>query len=98
MLPSRLEQLLPHHRYETIWKRLAGWIGHRVRAILLKQWKTPRRCYQAAMQLTPNDRAARLIAGNLNRYWATSGQSMNMIVTTKHLTGWGLYDLRQHAR
>ncbi len=80
------------------WRDTFGWIGHRLRALLLRQWGNPQRAYQRARQLGASDRMARGVAVHQRRWWYASSRPMNAIVTTRHLLDWGLYDLRCHAR
>lgn len=85
---------IAHQTY--FWRDAFGWIGHRLRAILLKQWRT--RTCQRARQSGASDHAARAAAHHRRRWWYTSSRPMNAIVTQRHLLEWGLYDLRIHAR
>lgn len=85
-------------RHKSFWFDAFGWIGHRLRALLLKQWRTPQRTYQRARQLGATDRMARAVAHHQRRWWYTSSRPMNAVVTQRHLLDWGLYDLRIHAR
>jgi RNA-directed DNA polymerase len=80
------------------WRRSAGWVGHRVRAIVLRQWRTSANAYRQARRLGASDRMARAVAHHRGRWWFTSGNAMNAVVRREHLTAWGLYDLAQHAQ
>ena len=80
------------------WRRSAGWVGRRVRAIVLRQWRTSANAYRQARRLGASDRMARAVAHHRGRWWFTSGNAMNAVVRREHLTAWGLYDLAQHAQ
>lgn len=79
------------------WRRMAGWVGHRVRAIVLRQWRTSANAYRQARRLGASDHMARAVAHHRRRWWFTSGHAMNAVVSRSQLTAWGLYDLAQHA-
>jgi len=80
------------------WRRIAGWVGHRVRAIVLRHWRTSANAYRQARRLGASDHMARAVAHHRRRWWFTSGHAMNAVVPRRQLTAWGLYDLAQHAQ
>lgn len=80
------------------WRRSAGWVGHRIRAMLLKQWRTSSHAYRQARRLGASEHMARAVAHHRRRWWYTSGHAMNAVVRRAHLSSWGLYDLAQHAQ
>lgn len=80
------------------WRAIAGWVGRRVRAIVLKHWRTCANAYRQARKLGASDRMACAAAHHRRRWWFTSGTILNAVVRRQHLTAWGLYDLAQHAQ
>ena len=106
-LGSVIEELTPYLRGwagyfrlatdEGYWRRIAGWVSHRIRAIVLRQWGTSANIYRQARRLGASDAMARAIAFHHRRWWFTSGTAMNAVVRRAHLRAWGLYDLAQHA-
>jgi RNA-directed DNA polymerase len=51
---------------------LDEWIRHRLRAVQLKQWKQPETVYRELRIRGTPDRAARAVAANCRRWWATA--------------------------
>jgi group II intron reverse transcriptase/maturase len=80
------------------WRALAGWVGRRVRALVLKHWRTPGHAYRHARRLGASDHMARAAAYHRRRRWFTSGTILNAVIRRQHLRAWGLYDLAQHAQ
>lgn len=86
-----------HAQQPWFWLNASGWVGHRLRAMLLVQWKTAASAYRNARKLGASDAMARSVAFHRSRLWRTSATAMNAVVTRRHLLNQGLYDLRQHA-
>lgn len=80
------------------WQRTAGWVGRRLRALLLKQWGNAHRAYTESKKLGASEHMARAVAHHQRRAWFTAGSAMNAVVSRRQLHAWGLYDLAQHAR
>ena len=77
----------------SVFKRLGGWIRHRLRAYLLKQWKRGYTMFRALLRLgAPRDRAAAIAFGPY-KWWRASHRLMNGAVFNRFFSGRGLPDL-----
>jgi group II intron reverse transcriptase/maturase len=95
-----IEQLTPLLRgwrnyfrlVEVEWalKRLDSWLRHRLRALLLKQWKKPRTVFKRLRALGVPAHVARPIAQHVQRRWWTSGKLMNGAVPNRFFDERGL--------
>jgi RNA-directed DNA polymerase len=66
-----------------VWRRLDGWIRHRLRAIQLKQWGRARTIFRELTALGASREVAAGIAANGRRWWHNSGQPSNAVLTIK---------------
>ena len=66
-----------------VWRRLDGWIRHRLRAIQLKQWGRARTIFRELTALGATPKVAAGIAANGRRWWHNSGQLSNAVLTIK---------------
>jgi RNA-directed DNA polymerase len=75
---------------QRIFRDLDKWIGHRLRAIQLKQWKrgTTIYCELRARGLSAN--AAAKVAGNARSWWRNSGMAINIALPASHFDSLGL--------
>lgn len=66
-----------------VWRRLDGWMRHRLRAIQLKQWRRGRTIFRELTALGARSEVAARIAANGRRWWHNSGQLLNSVLTIK---------------
>jgi group II intron reverse transcriptase/maturase len=66
-----------------VWRRLDGWMRHRLRAIQLKQWRRGRTIFRELTALGASSEVAARIAANGRRWWHNSGQLLNSVLTIK---------------
>lgn len=73
-----------------VFAELDEWIRHRLRAILLKQWKRGRTIYRelVARGLSPD--RSRTIAANAGRWWRNSGMAIHIALPTSYFESLGL--------
>lgn len=64
-------------QFPGVWRELAQWIRHRLRALHLKHWKTAKRTYAALRALRVPVHIAQPIAANHRRWWSTSGHLLH---------------------
>ena len=73
---------------------LNGWLYHRIRMCIWKQWKLPKTKVRNLIKLgVPEDMAYK--AGNTRRgyWWATHTVAVNIALSKERLIRWGFYDL-----
>ena len=73
-----------------VFSELDEWIRHRLRAILLKQWKRGRTIYRelVARGLSPD--CSRTVAANARRWWRNSGMAIHIALPTSYFESLGL--------
>ena len=64
----------------TVMQALDRWLRHRLRAVQLKQWRRGPTAYRELRKLGARVDEARCIAGNLRRWWRTSGLGLNRLL------------------
>ena len=64
----------------TVMQALDRWLRHRLRAVQLKQWRRGPTAYRELRKLGARVDEARCIAGNLRRWWHTSGLGLNRLL------------------
>ena len=64
-----------------VWRELDQWLGHRLRAIQLKQWKRGTTMYRELLALRAKPDVARQVAANSRRWWRNSGMLLNAVLT-----------------
>ncbi len=74
----------------SVFKRLGGWIRHRLRAYLLKQWKRGPTMYRELRKLGASHDVAGAIAYGPHKWWRTSHRLMNGAVFNRFFQGRGL--------
>jgi RNA-directed DNA polymerase len=72
-----------------IFKDLDSWIGHRLRAIQLKHWRTGTTVYSRLRSLGAHHELAALIAGSAGHWWRHSEAGLNRILTVKYFDALG---------
>jgi RNA-directed DNA polymerase len=73
-----------------IFRELDEWIGHRLRAIQLKQWKRGRTIYRELRARGLSEDAAAKVAGNARRWWRNSSLAINIALPASHFDALGL--------
>jgi RNA-directed DNA polymerase len=73
-----------------VFRELDEWIGHRLRAIQLKQWKRGTTIYRELRARGLSEHAAAKVAGNARSWWSNSGMAINIALPTSHFDGLGL--------
>lgn len=73
-----------------IFRTLDEWIGHRLRAIQLKQWKRGTTIYRELRARGLSKDAAAKVAGNARRWWRNSGLAINIALPASYFDGLGL--------
>ena len=63
-----------------VWKELDQWIRHRMRSIQLKQWRRGKTAYRELMARRAKPEVARIVAGNMRRWWRNSGMLLNAVL------------------
>nr|WP_246153914.1 group II intron maturase-specific domain-containing protein [Methylobacterium oryzihabitans] len=74
----------------TVWRKLDGWIRHRVRAIQLKQWKRGPTIHRALLALGARPDVARRVAANSRRWWRNSAMALNDVLSVAWMDKLGL--------
>jgi group II intron reverse transcriptase/maturase len=64
----------------TVMQALDRWLRHRLRAVQLTQWRRGPTAYRELRKLGARVDEARCIAGNLRRWWHTSGLGLNRLL------------------
>jgi len=64
-----------------VWRKLAEWLRHRLRAIQLKQWKRGTTIYRELLGLGAAPQVARQVAANGRCWWRNSGKALNRVLT-----------------
>jgi group II intron reverse transcriptase/maturase len=73
-----------------VFRELDEWIRHRLRALMLKQWKRGRTAYRRLRRLGASERAAAAAAANPRRWWHNAGKLLHTVVTTAFFDRLGL--------
>ena len=76
-----------------VWRKLDGWMRHRLRAIQLKQWKRGRTIFRELTALGASTAVAASIAANGRRWWHNSGRHLNAVLTIKWANQTGMPSL-----
>jgi len=63
-----------------VWKELDKWIRHRMRSIQLRQWRRGQTAYRELMARGAKPEIARIVAGNMRRWWRNSGMLLNAVL------------------
>jgi RNA-directed DNA polymerase len=71
-------------------KNLDSWIRHRLRAIILKHWRTGTTIYSRLRALGATPELAALMAGGAGHWWGHSEAGLNRILTVKYFDGLGI--------
>jgi RNA-directed DNA polymerase len=64
-----------------VWRELDEWLRHRLRAIQLKQWKSPPTIYRELKALGATQDVAKQVAGNCHRWWRNSDGVIKTVLT-----------------
>ena len=73
-----------------IFRELDEWIGHRLRAIQLKQWKRGTTIFRELRARGLSEQAAAKVAGNARSWWGNSSMAINIALPRSHFDGLGL--------
>jgi len=73
-----------------VWRKLDGWLRHRLRAIQLKQWKQGTTPYRELIKLDAQPWIARKILANSRSWWRNSSKSLNNVMPIAWFDGLGL--------
>lgn len=71
-------------------RTLDEWLRHRLRAIRLKQWKSPKTIYRELKLLGASDTVAKRVAGNSRCWWRNSYGFLNMVLDIAYFDRLGL--------
>ena len=74
----------------SVYRQLDGWIRHRLRAYLLKQWRFGPTMYRGLRKLGVSENTAVKIAYGPHRWWRASYYLMNMAVFNRFFRAKGL--------
>ncbi|MGC8509097.1 MAG: group II intron reverse transcriptase/maturase, partial [Thiomonas sp.] len=74
----------------SIWRSLDKWMRHRLRAIQLKQWKRGTTIYRELRAMDVSADLAAQVAGHARRWWHTSGDSLNRVLTVAYFDRLGV--------
>jgi group II intron reverse transcriptase/maturase len=74
----------------TVWRELDEWLRHRLRAILLKQWKRGTTMHRELLKLGAPKSVARTIAANSRRWWRNSAKLLNSVLTIAYFDRLGV--------
>ena len=69
---------------------LDKWLRHRLRAVLLKQWKRGTTVFRELRARGASIAMAARVAGNATRWWRTSGADMNLVVPNAYFDQLGV--------
>mgnify|MGYP000896839316 CR=1 FL=1 len=71
---------------KTLLQKTDGWMRHRIRSLIWKQWKRPRTKYKNLRKLGSNHQGAYKVANTSKGYWrAVEGVVVQTALTTKRL-------------
>jgi RNA-directed DNA polymerase len=73
-----------------VWRELDEWLRHRLRAIQLKHWKSPRTIYRELKALGAAESVAKRVAVNSRRWWRNSEMLLNTVLTIAYFDRLGL--------
>ena len=62
-----------------VFRELAQWLRHRLRAVQLKHWRRGKTLYRAMLAMGASESDARCVAANSRRWWHTSRLRLNRI-------------------
>jgi len=74
----------------NVFRKLDEWIRHRLRAVLLKQWKRGRTIYRELRARGVSELTARIVAANARRWWKNSALYLNAALPNRYFDGLGL--------
>jgi RNA-directed DNA polymerase len=74
----------------SVWRELDQWLRHRLRALLLKQWKRGPTMYRELMALGAKPAVARHVAANCRSWWRSSAMALNNVLTVSWFDRLGL--------
>lgn len=74
----------------TVWRRLDGWVRHRMRAIQLKQWKRGKTMYRALRAMGINESDASKVAAKSSRWWHNSRYLLHKAMTIAYFDRIGM--------
>ena len=83
------------HLAETpgVFRDLDQWIGHRIRAVQLKQWKRGRTTYRKLRALGLSARGAATVAANTRRWWHNASMLINVALPKRAIDALGVPQL-----
>lgn len=73
-----------------VWRELDEWLRHRLRAIQLKHWKSPRTIYRELKALGAKENVARQVAVNSRRWWRNSDRLLKTVLTIAYMDALGV--------
>jgi group II intron reverse transcriptase/maturase len=73
-----------------VFRELDEWMRHRLRVIVLKQWKRPRTAYRRMRQLGASERMAAGVAARVRSWWRNASLAANAGLTTAFFDKLGL--------
>lgn len=73
-----------------VFRRLDQWVRHRLRAILLKQWRHGSVVYRELAALGASQSVARIVAARARRWWKSSTGLTNQALVNTYFTQLGL--------
>ena len=74
----------------NVFRKLDEWIRHRLRAVLLKQWKRGRTIYRELRARGVSELSATIVAANARRWWKNSAMYLNAALPNRYFDGLGL--------
>ena len=74
----------------NIWRRLDEWVRRRLRALQLKQWRTPCAIYRALKALGASDHTAAQVAAYRRCLWHTSDRMLKTVLTVAYFDRLGV--------
>lgn len=73
-----------------VWRALAEWMRHRLRAIHLKHWRRGATIYRELLNLGAKPKVALLVAKNSRRWWRNSRFALNNVLTIAYFDRLGM--------
>ena len=64
-----------------VWRTLDKWLRHRLRAILLKQWRRGSTIYRGLINLCAAEHVAKRVADNSRCWWRNSDGDIKRVLT-----------------
>jgi group II intron reverse transcriptase/maturase len=74
----------------TIWSPLEMWLRHRLRALMLHQWRHPPRIYRALRALGATHACAAKVAALRHGYWRTAQRRLHEVLTVDYFDQLGV--------